>query len=149
MASAAALCQAHKHSSAARMARTNFQSFAADLVGSRRRACGDPGCLSLWRELLVWERRCVGDLDDDKSVVGRRMAGVASFRQALIGLVELTAVLEFDGIVEKRQRLGHGCIDQIGYRQAFPASGGVRHYVKTLPEVLQHGARQLRVPGVA
>ena len=77
------------------MARTNFQSFAADLVGSRRRACGDPGCLSLWRELLVWERRCVGDLDDDKSVVGRRMAGVASFRQALIGLVELAgSVLE-------------------------------------------------------
>src|SRR5689334_2847970 len=102
------------------MARMHSHSAATGVIRSRR-PCGDPGRLWLWREFLVRERRCVGDFDDDKSMVGRAMAGIASFRQALIGLVELTPVLEFDGIVEQRQRLRYGRIDQIGYRQALPA----------------------------
>ena len=76
------------------------------------------------------------------------MAGIASFRQAFIGLIELTPVLEFDGIVEQRQRLGYGCIDQIGYRQALPARDRLRYDCKALPEFLKHVARERPVLGV-
>src|SRR5205814_6571229 len=42
-----------------------------------------------------------------------------------------------------------GCIDQIGYRQAFPARDRLRHHCKTLPEFLEHVARERPVLGVS
>src|SRR6516162_3725651 len=100
-------------SSAAMMARMNCHSMPVGCA--RTRASPDHrNRLSLRREFLIGEGRCVRHLDDDESVIGRRVAGVASFGEVVIGLIELTLVAELDRDIEQRE----------GLRQAASARSG-------------------------
>src|SRR5262249_5184389 len=54
-----------------------------------RRSLDDADRLSFWLEFLIGEWRRVGRLDDDKGVIGRRVAGIASRGQALKTFVKL------------------------------------------------------------
>jgi hypothetical protein len=71
-------------------------------------------------EFLIGECRRFRHLDDYEGVIGRRVAGIASFGQAFIGLIELALEVELDRKIEERDRLGRGCVEQVRYGKTLP-----------------------------
>src|SRR5262245_28185130 len=73
-------------------------------------------------------------------MIGRRVAGIASLGEAFIGLIELALIAELDRVIEEREGLGDGSVDQVRHRQALEARNRLGDDRKALPELLEHVA---------